>query len=73
MKTYYAELDTSFETTDEMKAAGPCGDVEGGIDLWRFNYKNERDEFVSENSNSNAISAADAKVKHSKQFRYWAN
>lgn len=41
-------------------------------DLFRFETKTERDEFVSERDYACEIKAAEAKLEYKEQFRFWA-
>ena len=44
---------------------------ENNKDLWRFNSKQKRDDFVNESADNNQISSKEAKQKHKEQFNYW--
>ena len=75
MKTYYAELNTSFEIKPCDEVAGTYSQfagIHGGIDLHRFSTKKDRDCFVNKYGKAaNIILAAEAKKEHKEQFSCW--
>ncbi len=47
-------------------------DTGESLDLWRFNTKQERDQFLLEHpSNASKILYKDAKYFHKEQFAFW--
>jgi hypothetical protein len=71
-KTYYAESH-GFGITEDVYEGGFLRypkNSEPFTDLWRFNSKVERDDFVDDSNSHNAITAADARREHKERFAY---
>ena len=66
---HYAEFD-SCETVNDPRGFGQEIQI-GSIDLWRFDFEEERDDFVEKRQHASAVSAEYALENHKDQFKYW--
>ena len=69
--TFYAEND-SREIINDPSRHGEEVEI-GGLDLWRFDTKKERDDFVEDGDYATIILARQARENHPDQFKYWLN